>query len=201
MLNHLDFNNIILSEKITNEMTSILYEKIIKGNTATNKSAKGEGEKLNLIEEDAEEIGSLFSVIPQVITSLIKVGISLYFLFSLIGYRFFYAIIVLICLMFLIVILQIKYVKNLEILLKYKDKRMKIVTFVFQMLKNIKLNGWDEESINRIKIKRDDELLYTKKNLNIDIITFLLNSNINLLLMIIALGLYVQHTLTKFLKI
>ena len=191
MLNHLDFNNIILSEKITNEMTSILYEKIIKGNTATNKSAKGEGEKLNLIEEDAEEIGSLFSVIPQVITSLIKVGISLYFLFSLIGYRFFYAIIVLICLMFLIVILQIKYVKNLEILLKYKDKRMKIVTFVFQMLKNIKLNGWDEESINRIKIKRDDELLYTKKNLNIDIITFLLNSNINLLLMIIALGLYV----------
>ena len=191
MLNHLDFNNIILSEKITNEMTSLLYEKIIKGNTATNKSTKGEGEKLNLIEEDAEEIGSLFSVVPQVITSLIKVGISLYFLFSLIGYRFFYAIIVLICLMFLIVILQIKYVKNLDILLKYKDKRMKIVTFVFQMLKNIKLNGWDEEFINRIKIKRDDELLYTEKNLNIDIITFLLNSNINLLLMIIALGLYV----------
>ena len=191
MLNHLDFNNVILSEKITNEMTSLLYEKIIKGNTATNKSTKGEGEKLNLIEEDAEEIGSLFSVVPQVITSIIKVGISLYFLFSLIGYRFFYAIIALICLMFLIVILQIKYVKNLDILLKYKDKRMKIVTFVFQMLKNIKLNGWDEEFINRIKIKRDDELLYTKKNLNIDIITFLLNSNINLLLMIIALGLYV----------
>ena len=191
MLNHLDFNKIILSEKITNEMTSLLYEKIIKGNTATNKSTKGEGEKLNLIEEDAEEIGSLFSVVPEVITSLIKVGISLYFLFSLIGYRFFYAIIVLACLMFLIVILQIKYVKNLDILLKYKDNRMKIVTFVFQMLKNIKLNGWDEEFIKRIKIKRDDELLYTKKNLNIDIITFLLNSNINLLLMIIALGLYV----------
>lgn len=68
---------------------------------------------------------------------------------------------------------------------------MKIVTFVFQMLKNIKLNGWDEEFIKRIKIKRDDELLYTKKNLNIEIIRFLLNSNINLLLMIIALGLYV----------
>lgn len=53
--------------------------------------------------------------------------------------------------------------KNLEILLKYKDLRMKIVTFVFQMLKNIKLNGWDEEFIKRIKRKRDDELLYTKK--------------------------------------
>ena len=40
-------------------------------------------------------------------------------------------------------------------------------------------------------IKRDDELLYTKKNLNIEIIRFVLNSNINLLLMIIALGVYV----------
>ena len=191
MLNHLDFHNIILSEKITNEMTSLLYEKIIKGNTATNKSTKGEGEKLNLIEEDAEEIGSLFFLGPFVITSPIKIGISLYFLFQLLGYRFFYAIIALIFLMFFILLLQIIYVKNLKILLKYKDNRMKIVTFVFQMLKNIKLNGWDEEFIKRIKIKRDDELLYTKKNLNIEIIRFLLNSNINLLLMIIALGLYV----------
>ena len=191
MLNHLDFHNIILSEKITNEMTSLLYEKIIKGNTATNKSTKGEGEKLNLIEEDAEEIGSLFFLGPFVITSPIKVGISLYFLFQLLGYRFLYAIIALICLMVFILLLQIIYVKNLKILLKYKDNRMKIVTFVFQMLKNIKLNGWDEEFIKRIKLKRDDELLYTKKNLNIEIIRFLLNSNINLLLMIIALGLYV----------
>ena len=191
ILNHLDFYNIILSEKITNELTSLLYEKIIKGNTATNHTTKGEGEKLNLIEEDAEEVGSLFYLGPFVFTSPIKVGISLYFLFKLLGKRFFYAIIALFLLMILILILQIIYVKNLNILLKYKDNRMKIVTFVFQMLKNIKLNGWDEEFINRIKLKRDDELLYTKKNLNIDIIRFLLNSNINLLLMIIALGLYV----------
>ena len=191
MLNHLDFHNIILSEKITNEMSSLLYEKIIKGSTATNYTSKGEGEKLNLIEEDAEEIGSLFFLGPFVFTAPVKVGISVYFLFKLLGARFFYAIIALILLVFLILILQVIYVKNLKILLKYKDNRMKIVTFVFQMLKNIKLNGWDEEFIKRIKIKRDDELLYTKKNLNIEIIRFLLNSNINLLLMIIALGLYV----------
>ena len=191
MLNHLEFHNIILSEKITNEMTSLLYEKILMGSTATNQTSKGEGEKLNLIEEDAEEIGSLFFLGPFVLTAPIKVGISVYFLFKLLGYRFIYAIIALIILIFLILMLQVIYVKNLKILLKYKDNRMKIVTFVFQMLKNIKLNGWDEEFINRIKLKRDDELLYTKKNLNIEIIRFLLNSNINLLLMIIALGLYV----------
>ena len=191
ILNHLEFHKIILSEKITNEMTSLLYEKILKGSTATNLSNKGEGEKLNLIEVDAEEIGSFFYLGPFFFTAPIKIGISIYFLFKLLGYRFFYAIIALIVLMFLILILQIIYVKNLEILLKYKDNRMKIVTFVFQMLKNIKLNGWDEEFIKRIKIKRDDELLYTKKNLNIEIIRFVLTSNINLLLMIIALGVYI----------
>ena len=191
MLNHLDFNNIILCEKITNEMTSLLFEKIIKGSTATNHSTKGEGEKLNLIEVDAEEIGTLFYLGPFVLTAPIKVGISIFFLFKLLGNRFFYAIIALILLLLLILLLQIIYVKNLKILLKYKDNRMKIITFVFQMLKSIKLNGWDEEFINRIKRKRDDELLYTKKNLNIEILRFLLNSNINLLLMIIALGLYV----------
>ena len=191
MLNHLDFHNVILSEKITNEMTSLLYEKILKGSTATNLSNKDEGEKLNFIEVDAEEIGSLFYLGPFVVTAPVKVGISVYFLFKLLGYRFLYAIIALIILMLLILLLQVVYVKNLKILLKYKDFRMKIVTFVFQMLKSIKLNGWDEEFIKRIKIKRDDELLYTKKNLNIEIIRFVLNSNINLLLMIIALGLYV----------
>ena len=191
MLNHLEFHNIILSEKITNEMTSLLYEKILKGCTATNHTSKGEGEKLNLIEEDAEEIGSLFFLGPSAFTAPVKVGISVFFLFKLFGRKFIYAIFALIILMFLILILQVIYVKNLKILLKYKDNRMKIVTFVFQMLKNIKLNGWDEEFINRIKLKRDDELLYTKKNLNIEIIRFLLNSNISLLLMIIALGLYV----------
>ena len=191
MLNHLDFNNIILCEKITNEMTSLLFEKIIKGSTTTNHSTKGEGEKLNLIEVDAEEIGTLFYLGPFVLTAPIKVGISIFFLFKLLGNRFFYAIIALILLLLLILLLQIIYVKNLKILLKYKDNRMKIITFVFQMLKSIKLNGWDEEFINRIKRKRDDELLYTKKNLNIEILRFLLNSNINLLLMIIALGLYV----------
>ena len=170
MLNHLDFNNIILSEKITNEMTSLIYEKILKGNTENNVANKGEGEKLNYIEADAEEIGSLFYLGPFVLTAPVKVGISVYFLFKLLGYRFIYAIIALIVLIILILLLQVIYVKNLKILLKYKDNRMKIVTFVFQMLKNIKLNGWDEEFIKRIKIKRDDELTYTKKNLNIEII-------------------------------
>ena len=47
-LNHLDFNNIILSEKITNEMTSLLYEKILIWNKSklTCRENKGVGSTL-----------------------------------------------------------------------------------------------------------------------------------------------------------
>jgi ABC-type multidrug transport system fused ATPase/permease subunit len=59
-------------------------------------------------------------------------------------------------------------------------------------LKNIKLNGWDEEFIRRIKFKRDEELDYTKKNLNIQIIKSLLNSNLFLILMLFSLNFYME---------
>ena len=197
-LNHLDFNNIILVEKITNETTSLLFEKIIKGSTITNHLTKGEGEKLNLIEVDAEEIGSLFFSGPKVVIFPIKIIFSMILLFRIFGNRFIYTILALIIVTIIILFLQVLYVKNLKILLEQKDKRMKIITYVFQMLKNIKLNGWDNEFINRIKVKRDNELIYTKKNLNVEITRFLLSSNINLIIMVISLGLYITSSNKEF---
>ena len=105
-------------------MTSLLYEKILKGSTTSNHTTKGEGEKLNLIEVDAEEVGSLFYLGPIFFTAPIKIGISVFFLFKLLGKRFIYAILALILLMVFILLLQLIYVKNLKILLKYKDKWM-----------------------------------------------------------------------------
>ena len=91
-----------------------------------------------------------------------------------------------------ILFLQILYIKNYKKLISLKDGRLKIVTFVFQVLKNIKLNGWDEEFIRRIKIKRDEELDYTKRNYNIQIIKMLLNSNLFLILMLFSLNFYME---------
>jgi hypothetical protein len=70
----------------------------------------------------------------------------------------------------------------LKKLLIAKDKRMKIVTYVFHTLKCLKLNSLDNEFINRIKEKREDELKYTNKTTNIDLTTSIINSNINLIL-------------------
>jgi ABC-type multidrug transport system fused ATPase/permease subunit len=79
------------------------------------------------------------------------------------------------------------YKKNMKKLLLFKDKRIKIVTYVFHTIKCLKLNSLDEEFIKRIREKREDELKYTNKTANIDLTTFFINSNINLILIIFTL--------------
>ncbi len=187
----LEFNNILLGEKITNGLTALVFNKILNSNSLSFKE-KGEGEKINLIEVDAEKVGMIFNALPRVIVSPFRIGISLYFLFKQFGSKFSYAILILISVLIIVLLLQILYIKNYKKILTLKDARVKIVTFVFQVLKSIKLNGWDDEFIKRIKYKRDEELRYMTKNLNIQIIKMLLNSNLFLIIMLFSLNFYIE---------
>ena len=193
LINHqLDFNNSLLDERITMSIIGLIFQKILNGNNFAINSIE-EGEKINLIEIDADKVASLYSSLPRVIVSPFRITISLYFLFKQFGKKFSYALIIMMVVLILILFLQILYLKNYHKLLKLKDSRIKIVSYVFHVLKNIKLNGWDEEFIRRIKVKRDEELDYTKKNLNIQIIKSLLNSNLFLILMLFSLNFYMVN--------
>ncbi len=188
IFNHIEFNNSKLTSKITNQMIALLTEKIIKSNSFYKTgSVIGEGELLNLAEVDAERIGYFFFTGPRIITAPAKVIISMYLLFKLFGFFFCYVLFVLIVIIIIIFLLQVFYIKNMKKLLLFKDKRMKIVTYVFHTLKCLKLNSLDDEFIKRIREKREDELKYTNKTANIDLTTFIINSNINLILIIFTL--------------
>ena len=164
IFNHIEFNNNKLTSKITNQMIALLTEKIIKSNSFYKTgSVIGEGELLNLAEVDAEIIGSFFFAGPRIITAPIKVCISMFLLFKLFGFYFIYVLLLLFGIIIVITVLQIFYIKNLKKLLFFKDKRMKIVTYVFHTLKCLKLNSLDDEFIKRIREKREDELKYTNK--------------------------------------
>ena len=188
IINHIEFNNYKLSCKVTNQMIAFVTEKIIKSNSFYKTgSVISEGELLNLAEVDAERIGSSFFSGPRIITAPIKVIISMILLFKLFGFYFLYVLIVLLIIIMIICFLQICYIKNLKNLLLFKDKRMKIVNYVFHTLKCLKLNGLDDEFINRIRDKREDELKY-KNNLDfIDMVIYIINSNLNLILVILTL--------------
>lgn len=190
MFHHLNFRNEMLSERITNELTALIYNKILKLNTNLNESSKEEGEKLTLVEEDAEKIGFVFHIGPKIITGPIKVCISLSLLFKLFGFYFVNAVTILVILILVVVVLQVCFLKNLKQLLHKKDSRLKIVTSTFHMLKSIKLNGWDNEFTRRIKVKRDDELKYFIRNQNIQVSRDFITSNLPLALLIVTLGSY-----------
>ena len=111
----------------------------------------------------------------------------MYLLFKLFGNYFFYVLLILLVIIVIIVILQVCYIKNFHKLLIVKDKRMKIVSYVFQTLKFLKLNCLEAEFIRRVKTKREDELKYIKRTMNIDLYTFIINNNINLILIIFCL--------------
>ena len=187
----LEFYLVLLNEKITNGLTALVFNKILISNSLTPKS-KGEGEKINLIEVDAEKVGDLFQSLPRVIISPFRIGISLFFLFRQFGAKFSYAILILLIVLLLVLFLQIIHIRNYKKIITLKDARLKIVTFVFQVLKSIKLNGWDNEFIQRIKLKRDSELNFMAKNLNIQIIKMLLNSNLFLIIMLFSLNFYME---------
>ena len=189
--NHLEFFNIMLSERITNESTALVYNKILLINK--NNSNKAEGEIMNLIEVDCEKLGILFYIGPKIIASPFRVVISIIFLFKLFGIKFMYCLILLVFILLSIVILQILYLKNLKELLKKKDERSKIVTYIFHIIKSIKINGWEKIFFNKIKKKRDEELIYYSKGLNLSLVRIFINNNMPLSILILSLGSYIYN--------
>ena len=189
LYNYAELESAILNRKIINETSALLMEKLLKTNS--NSFTKGEGEKINLVEIDAEKIGFFFFWAPKIITFPIKIAISLYLLFNIFGHNFIYALIGLCIVLAIIIFFQHIYNRNIKYLLKYKDKRMKIVTYVFQVLKNIKLNSWDDEFIKRIDKKRDEEMNMLSTQFNIEVGIGLLNKNLNLILMTLTLSIFV----------
>ena len=185
----------LLHKRIKIGMTSLIFDKILKENL-NSYSGKSDGETINLIEFDCERIGFIFFIIPKVLNSPITIFASLYFLFQLFGFKFAYALSTLVILLLSILLLQVQYLKNMRKILQLKDERMKIVSYVFHILRNIKINGWEEEFAKRIKNKREDELSYVKKNLIIGLLRMLINSNIPLILLMISIGTYIKSNNT-----
>ena len=192
LYNYAELKNAILNRKIINETSALLMEKLLKSNSINNSFSKGEGEKINLVEIDSEKIGFFFFWAPRIITFPIKIVISLYLLFTIFGHNFIYALFGLIIVIAIIIFCQSIYNRNIKYLLYYKDKRMKIVTYVFQVLKNIKLNSWEDEFIKRIDIKRNEEMAMISKLFNLEVLIGVLNKNLNLILMTLTLTVFVS---------
>ena len=128
-----EFKEIIVQKRIRNEMTGLIFNKILRGNLYDYEGK--EDEKISLIENDCDKLGYIFYIIPKIMNAPLILFITLYFLFKLFGYKFIYSIVLLFISMGIILLLDYLYFKNTKKILKRKEKRIKLVTYVFHILK------------------------------------------------------------------
>ena len=178
-----------LGVKTVNQVSALIYDKVTKTSIFI-KNQISEGEILNFIQSDADSLSFLYSALPKIINVPFNFAVSLYMLFKFFGTSFIFGFIALLILVGIIWIVQKKYLVNAKTMLYKKDARMRITTHSFHILKILKLFGWEDEFRDNIATKRNEELTYLGKILNLTALRTFVNSNIPLLISISSIGGY-----------
>ena len=179
----------LMGVKAYNAVTALLYDKIMKTSVFI-KNQISEGEILNYIQVDSEKLNFLFTSLPSIITIPFNLVISFWALFAFFGWTFFAGILILIIIILAIWYVQYRYLENTKVMLKKKDKRMRLTTHTFHIIKILKLFGWEDEFRENIDEKRNDELINIKKILNLVAVRTFVNSNLSLLTSLASIGGY-----------
>ena len=186
------FNSEISGVKAENAVSALIYEKVTKSSVFI-KNQISEGEILNFIQVDSEKLNYLFTSLPAIVVIPVNIAISFYALFSFFGLTFFFGIGMLIIIILIIWIIQYRYLVHTKIMLKKKDKRMRLTTHTLHIIKILKLFGWEEEFRENIDEKRNDELLNIKKLFILVALRTFVNSNLSILTSLATIGGYTYY--------
>ena len=187
LTNHLDFNSTMLSERITNEVNALIYTKLLKSTTTTPNVTNDEGAIINLFEEDAEHIGFMFLMGPRIIIAPFKVVIAVVMLFRLFGKVFIYSCIALFVMLIGVYVLQRKYIKNYKELIVAIENNVKYIARVFHIVKPIKVNGYENEFIDKLKQSKQNEMNVYKHNQILSLLRTIINTNIHTIMILFTI--------------
>jgi ATP-binding cassette, subfamily C (CFTR/MRP), member 2 len=157
----------LLGIRANHGLVSLIYEKILRLSSATNKEFS-QGEIINFIDVDVEQINHLAYIFPLVARLPIQLLFSLSFLFYYFGVTLFTAVGVGLAFS-LVNFICAKLRANLqEKILKVKDKRMRHTTELVNNIKVVKLNSWKDFFITKIMGFRSKEVFLIKIDIWID---------------------------------
>ena len=175
--------------KSANAVAALIYDKVTRSSIFI-KNQVSEGEILNYIQVDSEKLNFLFTSQPAIIIIPVNIIISFYTLFKLFGISFLVGVAMIVIMILLIWLVQYFYLKHTKIVLKKKDKRMRITTHSLHIIKVLKLFGWEDEFKANIEEKRNDELINIKHLFNLITFRNFVNSNLSLLTSLTSIGGY-----------
>ena len=183
------FTSSLLGVKAANAVTALIYDKVTKTSIFI-KSQISEGEILNFIQVDSEKLNFLFTSLPKILTVPFNLVVSFYALFHFFGKSFIFGLTILFIMILIIWYIQRKYLINTKEMLKKKDKRMRLTTHTFHIIKILKLFGWEDEFRENIDQKRNDELINIRTILYLTALRTFVNSNLSLLTSLASIGGY-----------
>ena len=183
------FASEIMGVKSANAVAALIYDKVTRSSIFI-KNQVSEGEILNYIQVDSEKLNFLFTSLPAIIIIPVNIIISFYTLFKLFGISFLVGVAMIVIMILIIWLVQYFYLKHTKIVLKKKDRRMRITTHSLHIIKVLKLFGWEDEFKANIQEKRNDELINIKHLFNLIAVRNFFNSNLSLLTSLASIGGY-----------
>ena len=187
--NHTIYRSQILAINAGNMLSALIYDKLLKI-ASVYSGDLSEGQMINHIQVDVDHLGFVFFYTPMTLVVPIEFIIHFYLLFKFFGYTFILGLMIFLFLFFIAWIIQTLYITNQKILLKNKDKRMKITSSVLHMIKVLKLYVWENEFYDRVEAERGEEIKSMKKIQNITLLSRFVHSSIPLFLSISSIGIY-----------
>lgn len=179
----------MIGKKTSNQISSLIYEKTML-TSASSRSKFSEGEIMNFIQIDSDSLGMFFYYFPKTIVFPFQFSMYMYMLFMFFGWSFIFGFMIFLILLIISIIVQNLYIRSQFAYLRDKDKRMKLTSQTFHMLKVLKLYAWENEFENRINEKREIELKSMKRILNLGVISQFIHWSIPLILSIVSVGVY-----------
>ena len=160
----------IFSFKIKIQLNALIYDKLLNISPYNNIS---EVILVNIIQSDIDNFGEFFTYTPAILVLPMKILFFIYLLFNFYGITFLFSIICLGLFFFIFSKLQKIRVKYQKEIISKKEKRMKITSQAFDLIKTIKLYSWEDYFLNKIRKEREEELLYFKK---VQIVSFFIDT-------------------------
>ena len=187
--NHSNFRSQILAIKAGNMLSALIYDKLLTSSSIIAGDVS-EGQMINYLQVDIDHLGFIFFFAPMTFVVPIQLLLNFYLLFKFFGYTFIFGLMIFLFLFFIAWFIQSLYIINQKVLLKNKDKRMKITSSVLHMLKVLKLYVWEDEFFNRVEKERLQEIKSMRKIQNITLLSRFVHSSIPLFLSVGSIGIY-----------
>lgn len=143
--------------RIRTALVSAIYRKsLVLSNSA--RKERTVGEIVNLMAVDAQRFIELLSYLSLLWSAPLQIGLSLYFLWQILGPSTLVGLATMIALIPLNAVIATK-TKTLQIKqMKYKDRRVKLMNEILNGMKVLKLYAWEPSFEKRVLDVRDDEI-------------------------------------------